>query len=376
MISPSRFFNELKSHDIDFYTGVPDSLLKNLCAYITDNLPSSQHIIAANEGGSVALAAGYHLATGNIPVVYMQNSGLGNTVNPLMSLTDKLVYNIPVLLIIGWRGEPGVKDEPQHLKQGLVTLPLLETLGIQYEVLVEDETMMPEQIGRAVAHMRKTGEAYALVVRKGTFDTYKPQTKQESTLTLNRERAIELITETISDQDVIVSTTGKISRELFEYRTAKQQGHNQDFLTVGSMGHASQIALGIAINQPDRIVYCYDGDGATIMHTGNMAIIGTVAPKNYYHIVFNNGAHDSVGGQPTVGFKVNIPDTAKALGYRTVITVDNETDLVDQLKDLTQKSAPLLLEVKVKKGARDNLGRPTTTPIENKEALMAFLKKR
>ena len=376
MISPSRFFNELKSHDIDFYTGVPDSLLKNLCAYITDNLPSSQHIIAANEGGSVALAAGYHLATGNIPVVYMQNSGLGNTVNPLMSLTDKLVYNIPVLLIIGWRGEPGVKDEPQHLKQGLVTLPLLETLGIQYEVLVEDETMMPEQIGRAVAHMRKTGEAYALVVRKGTFDTYKPQTKQESTLTLNRERAIELITETISDQDVIVSTTGKISRELFEYRTAKQQGHNQDFLTVGSMGHASQIALGIAINQPDRIVYCYDGDGATIMHTGNMAIIGTVAPKNYYHIVFNNGAHDSVGGPPTVGFKVNIPDTAKALGYRTVITVDNETDLVDQLKDLTQKSAPLLLEVKVKKGARDNLGRPTTTPIENKEALMAFLKKR
>jgi phosphonopyruvate decarboxylase len=374
MISPSRFFNELKSCDIDFYTGVPDSLLKNMCAFISDNLPASQHIIAANEGGAVGLAAGYHLATGRIPVVYMQNSGLGNTVNPLMSLTDKLVYHIPLLLIIGWRGEPGVKDEPQHLKQGLVTLPLLETLGIKYEIMVEEESLLSAQVERAVSHMREMGEAFALVVKKGTFDEYELQSKQESVLTLNRERAIELITASVSDHDVIVSTTGKTSRELFEYRVAKKQGHQQDFLTVGSMGHASQIALGIAINQPNRNVFCFDGDGATIMHTGNMAIIGTVAPFNYYHIVFNNGAHDSVGGQPTVGLKVDIPAVAKALGYKTVISVDNEADLAHQLKDLTGRQAPLLLEVKVKKGARKDLGRPTTTPIENKEALMRFLK--
>lgn len=373
MISPKRFFEELKCHGIDFYTGVPDSLLKNLCAYITDNLPSSQHIIAANEGGAVGLASGYHLATGKIPVVYMQNSGLGNTVNPLMSLTDKLVYNIPVLLIIGWRGEPGVKDEPQHLKQGLVTLPLLETLGIKYELLVEDERSLPEQVERAVAYMKETGEAFCLVVRKDTFDSYKPQIIPDSSLTLDRERAIELITGTILDQDVIVSTTGKISRELFEYRASMNQGHQQDFLTVGSMGHASQIALGVALNQPNRNVYCFDGDGATIMHTGNMAIIGTVAPENYFHIVFNNGAHDSVGGQPTVGFKVDIPAVARAFGYKTVISVDNEADLICQLKDLTKRQAPLLLEVKVKKGARNDLGRPTTTPIENKKALMSFL---
>lgn len=373
MISPKRFFEELKCHGIDFYTGVPDSLLKNLCAYITDNLPSSQHIIAANEGGAVGLASGYHLATGKIPVVYMQNSGLGNTVNPLMSLTDKLVYNIPVLLIIGWRGEPGVKDEPQHLKQGLVTLPLLETLGIKYELLVEDERSLPEQVERAVAYMKETGEAFGLVVRKDTFDSYKPQIIPDSSLTLDRERAIELITGTILDQDVIVSTTGKISRELFEYRASMNQGHQQDFLTVGSMGHASQIALGVALNQPNRNVYCFDGDGATIMHTGNMAIIGTVAPKNYFHIVLNNGAHDSVGGQPTVGFKVDIPAVARAFGYKTVISVDNEADLICQLKDLTKRQAPLLLEVKVKKGARNDLGRPTTTPIENKKALMSFL---
>ena len=324
----------------------------------------------------MALAAGYHLATGRIPVVYMQNSGLGNTVNPLMSLTDKLVYNIPLLLIIGWRGEPGVKDEPQHLKQGLVTLPLLETLGIRCEVMVEEESSLAAQVERAVSHMRETGEAFALVVRKGTFDDYKLQSKQESTLTMNRERAIELIAAAVSEHDVIVSTTGKTSRELFEYRVAKHQGHQQDFLTVGSMGHASQIALGIAINQPDRRVFCFDGDGATIMHTGNMAIIGTVAPANYYHIVFNNGAHDSVGGQPTVGLKVDIPAVARALGYQTVISVDNETDLICQLKYLTSHQAPLLLEVKVKKGARKDLGRPTTTPVENKDALMEFLKKK
>ena len=373
MISPKDFFDELKHHDIDFYAGVPDSLLKNLCAYITDHLPTDRHIIAANEGGAVGLAAGYHLSTGKIPVVYMQNSGLGNTVNPLMSLTDKLVYHIPVLLVIGWRGEPGVKDEPQHRKQGLVTLPLLEAMGIQYEVLTEDSNELPGQINRAVNHMQSTGEAFALIVRKGTFDKYSLQSSVASPATLSREKAIDLMADHVADNDVIVSTTGMISRELFEYRASNNYGHHQDFLTVGSMGHASQIALGIAINQPERHVFCFDGDGATIMHMGNLAIIGTVAPKNYYHIVFNNGAHDSVGGQPTVGMKIDIPSVAKAVGYKTVISVDNEIDLVNQLNGLTESEAPLLLEIKVKKGARADLGRPTTTPIENKEALMKYL---
>ena len=255
-------------------------------------------------------------------------------------------------------------------------MPLLDTLGIEQEVLVEDEALLHEQMERAFTHMRETGESFGLVVRKGTFDAYSPHSTHMSELTLSRERAIELITGTVGADDVIVSTTGKISRELFEYRVAMNQGHQQDFLTVGSMGHASQIALGIAINQQTRNIYCFDGDGATIMHTGNMAIIGTMAPSNYYHVVFNNGAHDSVGGQPTVGLKVDIPAIAKAMGYKTVISVDNEADLISQLKDLTKKQAPLLLEVKVKKGARNDLGRPTTTPIENKDALIAFLKNR
>lgn len=275
---------------------------------------------------------------------------------------------------VGWRGEPGVKDEPQHRKQGLVTLPLLETMGIKYEILADDESLLPEQIGRAVSHMQATKEAFALVVKKGTFDTYKLQSASVHPFTLSRERAIDLVAGSVSAHDVIVSTTGMISRELFEYRTAMGQDHHQDFLTVGSMGHASQIALGIAINKPDRKVFCFDGDGATIMHAGNMAIIGSMAPSNFYHVVFNNGAHDSVGGQPTVGHEVDIPSVAKSFGYKTVLTVDNEPDLVQRLQSLTREEAPLLLEIKVKKGARADLGRPTTTPIENKEALMTFLK--
>lgn len=374
MISPKLFYDELNNHGVEFFTGVPDSLLKSLCAYIADHTPAERNIIAANEGGAVGLAAGYHLATGKIPVVYMQNSGLGNTVNPLLSLTDKLVYHMPVLLVIGWRGEPGVKDEPQHLKQGLVTEALLDAMGISHEVLVDEESALGAQVDRALESIRQTGEAFALIVRKGTFAPYKLQSAVPSSLSLSRERAIQLVASSLSDHDVIVSTTGMISRELFEYREAVHQGHQQDFLTVGSMGHASQIALGVALNQPGRKVFCFDGDGATIMHAGGMAIIGTMSPANYYHVVFNNGAHDSVGGQPTVGLKVDIPAMAKACGYKNVFSVDNEEDLIKQLNRLSKCEAPLLLEVKVKKGARADLGRPTTTPIQNKTALMEFLK--
>lgn len=375
MISPKLFYDELNNHGVEFFTGVPDSLLKSLCAYIADNTPAERNIIAANEGGAVGLAAGYHLATGRIPVVYMQNSGLGNTVNPLLSLTDKLVYNIPVLLIIGWRGEPGVKDEPQHLKQGLVTEALLDAMGIRHEVLVDDESALADQVNGAIQYIKQSDEAFALIVRKGTFASYKLQTAVSAPLSLPRERAIQLIASSLTVHDAIVSTTGMISRELFEYREAVGMGHQQDFLTVGSMGHASQIALGIALNQPDRRVFCFDGDGATIMHAGGLAIIGSMSPANYYHVVFNNGAHDSVGGQPTVGLNVDIPAMGRACGYKTVTSVDSEEDLMNQLSHLNQCETPLLLEVRVKKGSRADLGRPTTTPIQNKKALMDFLSK-
>ena len=380
MISPKFFYDTLAAYGIDFYAGVPDSLLKNLCAYITDHADALHNVIAANEGGAMGLAAGHYLATGQIPVVYMQNSGEGNIINPLASLTDKDVYNIPVLLVIGWRGKPGVHDEPQHVKQGKVTTGLLNVMGIDYTVLSKEEEKAAAQIQKAVAYMQQTKECYALVIEKDTFDNYQLTTQQAtSNLQLSREEAIHTVAAALGDKDVIVSTTGMISRELFEYRAAMTQGHERDFLTVGSMGHASQIALGIAMEKLDRTVWCFDGDGASIMHMGSMAIVAQKAPKNYVHVVFNNGAHDSVGGQPTVGLNIDLPAIAKAVGYKHTFSVSTKLELEEILSSLcsqlSTEGGPILLEVKVKKGNRKDLGRPTTTPIQNKEALMEFLKK-
>ncbi len=309
----------------------------------------------------------------------MQNSGEGNIINPLASLTDREVYNIPVLLLIGWRGRPGVHDEPQHVKQGKVTTGLLNVMGINYEVLSKEEDKAEKQIAKAVKAMKETGEVFALVIEKDTFDSYKLQNVEKNDYPLSREEAIQTVAAAMGEKDVVVSTTGMISRELFEYRAAKGQGHERDFLTVGSMGHASQIALGIALEKHDRRVWCFDGDGATIMHMGSLAIVAEKAPKNYLHVVFNNGAHDSVGGQPTVGLKIDLPAVARAVGYKAAYSVSTKEELEKQLSilnsQLSVSEGPVLLEVKVHKGNRADLGRPTTTPIQNKEALMNFLKK-
>ena len=374
MIRPEFFVNSLKDYGIDFYAGVPDSLLKNICAYITDNLPTEQNIIAANEGGAMGIAAGYHLATGKVAVVYMQNSGEGNIINPLASLTDKEVYNIPILLVIGWRGRPGVKDEPQHVKQGKVTTGLLNVMGINYAILPKEEAEAAKQIKIAVDYMKATNECYALVIEKDTFDTYKLQTVEVNDLTMTREEAIQKVAANIEDTACVVSTTGMISRELFEARTAWNQGHERDFLTVGSMGHASQIALGIALQKPERKVYCFDGDGASLMHMGNMAITASMNCRNYVHVVFNNGAHDSVGGQPTVGLKIDLCGVARAVGYKATYSVDTMKQLETILPEVKNGEGPIFLQVCVKKGNRKDLGRPTTTPVQNKEALMNFLK--
>ena len=374
MIRSEFFIEKLRESGIDCYTGVPDSLLKNICAYITDHFDAQHNIIAANEGAAVGLAAGHYLATGRPACVYMQNSGEGNIINPLASLTDQEVYNIPVLLLIGWRGRPGVHDEPQHIKQGKVTMGLLNTMGVNFDVLSKDEDKAEKQIAKAVTAL-KNKEVYALVIEKDTFEEYKLQNVEKNDLTMSREEAIRTVAAALDENDCIISTTGMISRELFEYRTSMGQGHERDFLTVGSMGHASQIALGIAMAQSGRRIWCFDGDGAAIMHMGSMAIIASKEPKNYVHIVFNNGAHDSVGGQPTVGFKIDLPAVAKAVGYKNAFSTETKEHLTNLLKMLKAQEGPVLLEIKVKKGNRKDLGRPTTTPIQNKEALMNFLKK-
>ena len=379
MIRPEFFIEKLRENGIDCFAGVPDSLLKNICAYVTDHCDAEHNIIAANEGAAVGLAAGHYLATGHPACVYMQNSGLGNIINPLASLTDPEVYNIPVLLLIGWRGRPGVHDEPQHVKQGKVTTGLLNVMGINYEVLAKEEDKAEKQIAKAVNALQNK-EVYALVIEKETFEPYQLNSQFSIfNFQLTREEAIQTVAAALGEKDCIVSTTGMISRELFEYRATMNQGHEHDFLTVGSMGHASQIALGIAMAKPDRKVWCFDGDGATIMHMGSMAIVAQKVPKNYFHVVFNNGAHDSVGGQPTVGLNIDLPAIAKAVGYKATISVSSKEELEKALSSITNIhspiTSPIFLEIKVKKGNRKDLGRPTTTPIQNKEALMNFLKK-
>lgn len=372
MINCKNFYDSLIRKGVDFFIGVPDSSLKSFSAYVMDN--SKNHIITANEGGAIALATGYYLATKKFGLVYMQNSGEGNAVNPLVSLADPDVYSIPMLLLIGWRGEPGKKDEPQHVKQGKITLSLLDTLGIPYEILSDSIEDVERSLTKAVDHMSNKNSPYALVARKEIFEDYKLQNKIGTSYELSREDAVKLVVSELDSKDIVVSTTGKTSRELFEYREELNQGHSRDFLTVGSMGHSSHIALGIARSKINRQVYCFDGDGAVIMHMGSLAIIGSQSPKNFKHIIFNNGAHDSVGGQPTVGFEIDFPLIAKACGYKLTLKAETMEKVKEKMSLLKSSEGPGLLEIRVKKGARKDLGRPTTTPIQNKEAFMGFLK--
>lgn len=373
MIDPREFITHLQASGVEFFTGVPDSLLKEFCACLEHVPRAGHHIISANEGGAVALALGYHLATRNVPLVYLQNSGLGNIVNPLLSLADPEVYSVPLLLVIGWRGEPGVHDEPQHKKQGRVMLSMLDAMEIPHSIL-GPETVDPQAALRdALAHVRKMSAPYALVIKKGTFQSFAAPKVEKKDFPLSREEAIQQVIESLGERDVLISTTGMPSREVYEYRSRRGEGHQRDFLTVGGMGHASQIALGIALQKPRRSVYCLDGDGALLMHMGGLAITGVLKPRNFKHIIVNNGAHDSVGGQPTVAFDVDVPGIAHACGYESVFCVQTKQELQSSLEELQRSSGPSLLEVRVRCGARKDIGRPVTTPSQNKNAFMDFV---
>lgn len=373
MVDPSKFIDALERSGVDFYAGVPDSLLKNFCARLADTMPAGKHIIAANEGNAVGLAAGHFLATGHLPMVYMQNSGLGNTVNPLLSLMDTKVYSLPVLLLIGWRGEPGKKDEPQHARQGEVTIDLLDAMRIPYIILSDDEDEAIRQASETALGCARESRPHAVVVRKGTFADYKLTHRAGRDFPMSREEALKIVAGRLPQDAVTVSTTGKLSRELFEFREAQDCGHGRDFLTVGSMGHASSIALGIALAQPERPVYCLDGDGAALMHLGAMSNIGLSGAGNYTHIIFNNGAHESVGAQPTVALDVDLPAVASACGYRSAVRVDSEEELRKALE--ADAECPRLIEICVAINSRSDLGRPTATPQQNRDDFMKFLSK-
>lgn len=358
----------------DFYTGVPDSQLQALCNYLMDRFGIDQkhHIIAANEGNCTALAAGYHLATGKVPVVYMQNSGEGNIINPVASLLNDKVYAIPVVFIVGWRGEPGIHDEPQHIYQGEVTVKLLEDMGIEAFIIGKDTT--DNEVAAKMTEFNKvlaSGKDVAFVISKGALtDAPKVEYKNENQMV--REEIIQHIVKA-SGEDPIVSTTGKASRELFETRVANGQSHKYDFLTVGSMGHSSSIALGVAINKPEHRIWCVDGDGAVLMHMGSMAVMGANKPKNLIHVVINNGAHETVGGMPTVAGSIDLVAIAKACGYPNAVCVDSFESLDNELEAAKERNELSLIEVKCSIGARKDLGRPTTTALENKHNFMEYL---
>lgn len=357
----------------DFYTGVPDSQLRSLCDYLMKEygVDPLHHIIGANEGNCAALAAGYYLATGKLPVVYLQNSGEGNIINPLASLLNREVYGIPVLFLIGWRGEPGVADEPQHVYQGAVTEQLLRDMDLEWAVIGPETG--EEEVRDAMERFRKAfseGRQAAFVIRKGALTGPKAEYANENQM--SRESIIRRITE-VSGEDPIVSTTGKASRELYEIREEQGKGHGLDFLTVGSMGHASSIALGIALQKPDRRVWCIDGDGACLMHMGAMAVIGKAAPSNLIHVVINNEAHETVGGMPTAAKTASLSKVAEACGYPTVLQAENDEELSDALQKAREAKGPVFLEIACAIYARSDLGRPKTSPSENKNAFMEEL---
>ena len=358
----------------DFYSGVPDSQLRALCDYLIDRYGTDpkHHIIAANEGNAVALAAGYHLATGKIPVVYLQNSGEGNIINPVASLMNDKVYAIPCIFIVGWRGEPGVHDEPQHIYQGEVTLQLLADMDIAYFVISKETT--EGELAAKMAEFREilaAGKQAAFVIKKGALE-FDGKVKYENSNTMTREEIIKHVVD-FTGTDPIVSTTGKASRELFEIREAQGGGHKKDFLTVGSMGHASSIAFGIAVQKPDKKIWIIDGDGAALMHMGAMAVIGAAAPKNIVHIVINNCAHETVGGMPTAAGKIDLVTIARGCGYPSAVSVDCFEELDEALEQAKSSNELSLIEAKCSIGARADLGRPTTTARENKKGFMEAL---
>ena len=361
MIDTKEFYNTLINNKFDFFTGVPDSLLKEFCLCIND-LSKNNHIITANEGNAVAIACGYNIATSRYGVVYMQNSGIGNIVNPLLSLADEDVYKIPMLFIIGYRGEPNIKDEPQHIKQGKLTLPLLETLGVKYLILDDN---YQKQIKYCYTYIKQTGKPIAIVVKKDSFSKYDKNLDSNNINTLSREETLDIIINNLGQNDFIVSTTGKTSREIFEIREKNNTNHSNDFLTVGSMGHTSSLALGISLNTKKNI-FCIDGDGSFIMHMGGLAVAIQNAKENFKYILINNGCHESVGGQPTIAHNIDIKKILLGFGFKKVNVVNNENELISSLKE-QKKNGKFAIIVNTNDKSRKNLGRPTIAPIDNKK---------
>ncbi|MEK9571721.1 MAG: phosphonopyruvate decarboxylase [Paracoccaceae bacterium] len=375
MINPHEFYNELLNQDIGFFTGVPDSLLKGFCSVLLERTTSQKHVIAPNEGAAIGIAIGHYAATGNVPLVYMQNSGIGNAVNPLISLADPLVMATPIIMVIGWRGEIAengqqIKDEPQHVKQGQITADLLKGLGIPFEIICSNSDFVG-----VISKLKKITLDHscptAIIVRRGTFSSSDSSSGNQFKTIVSRENALQKVIESIESGAAIISTTGMLSRELYELRALKGQLQT-DLLTVGAMGHAISIATGVACAKPNRQVFCLDGDGSILMHLGALSISATM--DNLTHVVFNNKSHDSVGGQPTCAPDLSLSDVANSLGYSNVFTVSSEKEVEHILQCRKDLKGSKFIEIICAQGNRANLGRPQISPRKNLNSFSSFLK--
>jgi len=371
-LSAQELYDPFIKNGVDYFCGVPDSITGPFSHYL-EEYAKDRHIITANEGNAIGLAIGYHIATGKTPLVYMQNSGLGNAIDPLVSLADRSVFGTPMVLLIGWRGQPGEKDEPHHEKQGIITPDLLRDLEIPFDILSTDPSEAEKQISQTARSATELSRPHAILLEQHSLAEYSDYDLRGNVHLLSRETALGTVLGSVNEEAVVLTGIGKISRELFEYRSDSDQDLKQDLMVVGGMGHASSIALGIAIQKPERKVFCLEGDGSVLMHLGAIASIGSLAPENFYHVVFNNGLHDSVGGVKTAAQDADIPAIARACGYKSAQSVHDAKSLVKGINEMQEVGGPALLEIKISKGARLNLTRPTITPAQNKADMMTFL---
>lgn len=371
MIHPERLYDCFKQNGVVFFTGVPDSLLKDLLKFIDDNSNQQEHIITANEGLAVALATGHYISSGKVPVVYLQNSGLGNIINPLTSLADIEIYAIPMILLIGWRGRSGTVDEPQHLKMGRITISLLDVLEVPHFFLDSDETFSVNSVAAAIKKAKYEQRPVALIVPEGIFEKYTGNVEVND-YSLVREEVIKKIIHQLSGNETVVCTTGKSGREFYEQNIAAGNKIKKYLLSVGAMGHANHLALGIKLGSDDKMIML-DGDGALLMHMGSLPAIAQHARENYIHIVLNNGSHESVGGQPTEAFFMDCCAVAKACGYNEILCIKNEVELNEWLINGLKKSTLQFVEIRINKFSRADLGRPAGSPSDWKEGFITSL---
>ena len=370
MVDLKQLFEALDNKGVKFFTGVPDSLLNNFCLYLVNNIPDGKHVMAANEGNAIAIAAGNYMATGNIPVVYMQNSGIGNATNPLLSLTHDCVYGIPMILVIGWRGDPAINDHAQHKKQGELTPVLMEDMDIPYEIL-DDENTVVDKFTWAVEKAKEISSPVALIAKKAILtEKVKKQDYPESKL-MNREEAVSAVVDVMGEDAIYLGTTGRATREVHEQLKEHGVGEGHEWQNVGSMGHVSSVGLGIALAKPEQNVVVFDGDAAAVMHLGAFATNCRYKAGNLIHIVLNNGVNESVGGQPSAGYVVNLTEIADACGYRTPgHAVETKEELQAILKDYKKGEMPLFIDVHVRQGIRSDMPKLNIDHKAQKVALM------